>query len=398
MRHRPCHRCTASPFVLALFIVSLLVGVGARADVPANPLERDGSGAGGDNAAQAAPPSWVVPGARITESFQFSNARRENKPEEVSGVAGSGFTQYDIVAVTPEGVVVQAHSYSVYEPGRPLELSESRIALVDFATGGSLWMRPEDIATTQPTNDPEAQVLREVMEIGGESYETIIFLTRQGNTMIRKVYDIRTGIRLAETALTEDAQNRNHQAATYAGYRVAELPWIGTEFTQQVQGLNKLTFEGAMVFTSPQTPGIEGIPDLEMDFDAEFAFTVASPQLIGVTITFDLDMPEGPNQTNERREPICPGQRLGLFIHPDVLSQLEQGQVLDEDPAIGYRITVTDVYQVEGVTLVEITEQGRGNGYHMKVTYDARVGLQVASEWTQPTMNQRIEAQLERVE
>ncbi|XAL98486.1 hypothetical protein OT109_12965 [Phycisphaeraceae bacterium D3-23] len=380
-----------------LVALALLLVPTARADDAANPLDRNGPG--GNPAQQAAAPEWVVPGARITDAFMFASGPKEVRPNQAPGTAGTGFTQYDIVAVTPDGVVIQARSYMAYEPGRPVELSGTHIALTDHATGGGLWMQPTVIAATQPTDsDPNATITKEPIEINGETYEAIHFVNKSGNTTIRRVYDIRTGIRLAESNLTEDAQNRNHESAQYAGYRVAQLPWIGTEFTEQIQGLNKLIYEGAMVFVSPPTPGIERMPDMEMDFEAEFAFAVASPQLIAVNLTFDIDMPEGPNQTNERQEPICPGQRMGLYIHPDVLIRLEDGQVLDEDPTIGYRIVVTDVYQVQGVTLVEITEQGRGNSYHNKATYDASVGLQVAAEWTQPAMSQRIESQLERVE
>lgn len=399
MQHTRRHIGPAPTRLLALLLATLLCVPAARADGPANPLNRDGSGAGGNTAAaQAPPPSWVVPGARITERTMFSNAPKEVKPEQPPGQAGTGFVQYDIVAVTPAGVVMEMRSYDAYQQGQRPELNSIVTVLQDSATGGGLWMHPDAIAATQTTQDDNSQISREVVEIDGESYETLIFLTRQGNTTTRQVFDIRTGVRLAQSALTEDAQNRSHHAAEYAGYRVAELPWQGTEITEQVQSLQKLEYSGDMVYIAQQHAGFERLPDLRISFDAEYTFFATSAVMIGMEHMMDVDVPEGPNQTLEKREPMCPGQRMGLFIHPDVLSRLEDGQVLDEDPAIGYEIVVTDVYQVDGVTLVEITERGPGRGYYVRATYDARVGLQVASEWSQPAMNYRVESQLERVE
>lgn len=369
----------------------------------ANPLDRNGGEAGGNNAQAAAPPEWVVPGARFTQYGASVQGSKEVKPDQVSGAGGTSFVQYDIVAVTEIGVVIESRIYMEPPPGSgggAPQLTNTTTMLVDHATGGGLWMLPADITATPDTTDPnaEAKVERGPYEIDGETYEAIFFITKVGNTTQRRVYDRRTGIQLFQSDLTEDAQNRSHAFSEYKGYRVAQLPWIGTEFTPQMQGFTKLSYEGALIAIAPQMPGLERMPDTRLELEIEIEFAIASPALIAATMTFAMEMPQGPNQTNERRDMICPGQRLGLYIDPAVLSRLERGQVLDEDPAIGYRIVVTDVFEVQGITLVEITEQGRNNSYYNRGTYDASVGLQVASEWTQPMMSQRIEAQLERVE
>ncbi|MEM9414313.1 MAG: hypothetical protein AAGA29_02390 [Planctomycetota bacterium] len=383
---------------VALLMIALLLAPKANADNGANPLERTGQG-GNNQAQQAGPPEWVVPGARFTQYGATAQGSREVKPERVSGAAGTSFVQYDVVAVTEVGVVIESRIYMETGPNTPAQLTNTNTALVDHATGGGLWMRPADIAAEQPTTDENAatKIEKGPYEIDGDTYDAIYYTTRQGNTTQRRVYDQRTGIQLYQSDLTEDTQNRSHAYTEYVGYRVAQLPWIGTEFTQQIQGLTKLTYRGELVSVMPPAPDLN-MPDLRYGFEAEIAFQAVTPHLIGVNIAFELDMPQGPDQTNEKRDLVAPGQRLGLYIHPDVLSRLENGQVLDEDPAIGYRIVVTDVYQVQGVTLVEITEQGRGNCYYNKATYDASVGLQVASEWTQPAMSQRIESQLDAVE
>ncbi len=418
--------------LIALLLVASLGAATAHADEPANPLERtptapnapgpnpldrqppagnpgganplDRNGANNGNNGQASPPpDWVVPGARITQYGASVQGSKEVKPEQVSGAGGTSYVQYDIVAVTEIGVVLESRIYFEPRPGAAPELTNVNTALVDHATGGGLWMRPADIANTPNTepNDPntaDATVERGVYQIDDDSYDAIFFITKAGNTTQRRIYDVRTGIQLYQSDLTEDTQNRSHAYSEYQGYRVAELPWIGGEFTQQMQGFTKLDYGGAMVMIAEQVPGLDRLPDLRIDVDIELAFAATSPVLIGANITMDIDMPQGPNQTSERREMLSPSQRLGLYIPPDVLSRLERGQVLDEDPAIGYRITVTDVFQVQGVTLVEITEQGRGRGYYSRATYDASVGLQVDSEWYQPEMGRRVESQLQRVE
>jgi hypothetical protein len=362
----------------------------------ANPLDRTG-----DNRGEAvAPPEWVVPGARITQYGSAVQGSREVKPEQVSGSGASSYVQYDIVAVTEVGVLIESRIYMEPPTGGAPQLTDTTTSLVDHATGGGLWMRPADIAATQDTTDPNAaaKVERGPYEIDGESYDAIFFVTREGNTTQRRVYDERTGVQLYQSDLTEDSANRSHAFGEYTGYRVAELPWIGTEFTPQVQGFTKLSYEGKLVMIALQTPGLERMPDFECGLESDVTFAAVTPRLIGVNIEVDIDMPHGPNQTNERQDMIAPSQRLGLYIDPAVLSRLERGQVLDEDPGIGYRIVVSDVYEVQGVTLVEITEQGRGNSYRNVLTYDASVGLQVAGVWNKPMLDQRIELELVRVE
>ena len=323
-----------------------------------------------------------------------------------TGTGAYSFVQYDIIAVTAQGVLIESRIYMIPPLGGPPEVTSTVTkVLVDHATGGGLWMLPARIEATPPSNGDDGGIIvyKAPYTIGEHTFDAIMLVNTNGEYTRRLIYDRATGMQLYQSELVDSRLLRNHGYSELTGYRVAELPWVGTQFTQQMQGFSKLSYRGAMVFVAPQLPadliqpGVEQIPDTRMEMAIEFAYADVSPDVITTNMTAQIAMPNGQNQNNEAQVVISPNERFGLYIDPAVLNGLRQGQVLDEDPAIGYTIRVSNVYQVNGTTLVEITETGRNNCYAAVVTYDARVGLMVASVTTQPSMNQRLEAELKAV-
>lgn len=429
---------------VALLMVALLLT--PSADAQPRP-DRTG-GQGQTPQAQPVVPDWVVPGARITEYGAVAqhtkrNRTRDNRWREEderarqrdidsgmsmdeverrarqreeqrasdrrlynTGTGGYSFIQYDVVAVTDVGVLMQTRLYAIPPLGGPPELSGNiTTQLVDHATGGGIWMHPDTIEATPNSRaeDGGPVVYRGEYTIGEHTFDAIFVVTAGGEYTRRQVFDCETGMQLYQSELTDTADIRSHAYSELSGYRVAELPWNGTTFTEQVQGLSKLTYDGAIVTVAEQLPpdlqfGNERIPDVRQEIEIELAFQVTSDLFIGSNTTFEVDMPRRQNQTQEKQDVISPNDRLGLYIDPAVLSQLEAGQVLDQDPAVGYTIRVTDVYQVDSVTLVEITEVGRNNSYTAVSTYDASVGLLVAAVQNVPSISQRFEMSLRSVE
>ncbi|MFI4860873.1 MAG: hypothetical protein ACIAXF_09360 [Phycisphaerales bacterium JB063] len=446
-RPRPTHDDSGSMhgtlIAIALLMIALLLA--PKADAQPRPNRPNP-----EPAAQQTPdvPDWVVPGARITQFGAVAQHTKRNRTrdsrwreedeearqrdidsgmpmDEVerrarereeqrasdrrlynSGTGGYSFTQYDIIAVTPVGVLIQSRLYLIPPLGGDPQLSGNiTTSLVDHATGGGLWMRPADIEAAQPDRGENGgpTVFKANYAIGEHSFDAIFLVNKGGEYTRRQVYDCATGIQLYQSELTDTADIRSHAYSELSLYRVAQLPWHGSRYTQQIVNLTKLTYDSAIVHVAEQLPpdlqaDVGRIPDVRMDVDMEITFQVTDPEVIGAIIELDIDMPTGPNQTTETRKLLSPNERLGLYIAPDILSQLESGQVLDEDPAIGYRIVVTDVYQVEGVTLVEISEIGKNNCYTSVCTYDASVGLLVAGVQEVPALGQRYESSIRSVE
>lgn len=394
-------------------------------------------------------PEWVVPGARITQFGAVAQQEKKNpgresrwreqerearqrdidaglSADEVErrarqreenraadrrlfkvGTGGYSFTQYDIIAVTDVGVLVESRIYALPPLGGAPEVNPMvNKRLVDHATGAGLWMSPATIEATEESRGEDGGLIvyKAPYTIGEHTFDAIMIVLTNGEYTRRQIYDRATGMQLYQSELTDTNLIRSHAYSELTGYRVAELPWLGTQFTEQVQGFRKLTYSGAMVFVADQLPpdlqqpGLGRIPDTRMELTAEFAYEAVTPELIGTAMTGRIRMPNGQDQNTEAEILHSPNARFGLYIDPAVLNGLREGQVLDEDPAIGYTIRVTDVYQVQGTTLVEITEAGRNNSYTSVVTYDARVGLMVASVTNTPSLSQRMESQLQAVE
>lgn len=395
--------------------------------------------------AQQTVPDWVVPGARITQYGASSQHTKRNRTRDNSwreederarqrdideglpmdeverrarqreegrasdrrlyntGTGGYGFTQYDIVAVTEAGVLMELRTYGVPLAGdqSPQLGVGTAVLLVDHATGDGLWLLPDAIEAMEESDgsDGGLVVYKAPYSIGEHRFDAVALVNASGDTTIRRVYDRATGMQLYQSQVTDTADLRSHVYSEMSGYRVAELPWIGGRFSQQVQGFTKLVFQGAMVYTVEQLQsGSERLPETRIEMGVEFAISAATDELIDAEMAVEIDAPNGQRESNQKRELLSPNSRLGLYIEPGVLARLEDGQVLDQDPAIGYTIRVTDVYQVDGVTLVEITEAGRNNSYTVVSTYDARFGLQVAYVSRHPALNRRIEMNLTGVE
>ncbi|XAL98487.1 hypothetical protein OT109_12970 [Phycisphaeraceae bacterium D3-23] len=425
--------------LLAVAVLMIALLLAPKADAQPRPEAPHDAGRG---QTQTAVPEWVVPGARITQYAMSSqhtkrNRARDNRwredderarqrdidaglpADEVerrarqreeqrasdrrlynTGTGGYSYVQYDIVAITEDGVLMEVRFYTLNPATNNLpELSfVIQSKLYDHATGGGLWVTPAMIQRAlDGRGDGISRAYRAPYTIGEHTYDAVAWVLSSGDTVIRQVYDTATGIQLYQSQITDTDDLRSHQSTELAGYRVSELPWVGTRFTEQVRGLRGLAYEGAFVAVMPQTPGLDRVPDNVHPMKVSIAIQAPAADAIDATTRVEIQG-LGPGEPTEQEGVLSPSHRLGIYIAPEVLAGLERGQVLDEDPVIGYSIRVTDIYQVDGVTLVELTEQGQANTHSVVVTYDARVGLQVAYVGHHPSQMRRIELNLTGVE
>lgn len=347
-------------------------------------------------------PEWVVPGARITMHSVTATTLKKNDPLNPRiGVAGSGYQQYDILAVTPAGVLMEYRHYVIPLNETQPQLIETQLKMVDTGSGGDLWIPASEMANPQLTTAEDANPKVELgpYELEGETYDGIhVTKTEQnGEITVRRVYDQHTGIILYQSELLDNAEQRLHIYSEYRSYRTAQFPWQRSAFTEQVRGFSRLVYDFRV------TKHVQGFPDQHRNSDLTYEIGQSTETLMHVGVTVTPHVPSGaPPMRDTPQEPVpqmlSTNQRLGPYIAPDVLGRLENGQVLDEDATVGYTIRVTDVYQVDGVTLVEITEQGPGNSYSVVNTYDASVGLLVAAVREVPGLDLTYESTLKSVE
>ncbi|XAL98485.1 hypothetical protein OT109_12960 [Phycisphaeraceae bacterium D3-23] len=407
MQQRSTHLVTCLTILAALLFAPCALsedgppnGWAQHGNTPGQPPQQPGQD---EPWAQDAAPDWVVPGARITLYGQVANTLKKNDPQNPRiGTAGTGYQQYDIIAVTPAGVLMEYRNYVIpLNETRP-QLSDVQLMLVDAASGGQLWVPRSELQNIPVTTDPDANPKIELAPytIDGDTYDAIHFTRTQQNNgthTTRRVYDQRTGLVLYQSETLDNDEGTAINNSEFRSYRVAQLPWHGTQYTDRVRGLDKLVYD----FTSTNvTPGL---PPQSIGRAVTFDLGQSTESIMQVAVSMQRHAQRGaPPMDDAASQPVeqmlCTNQRLGLYIAPDVLTQLEDGQDLDVDPDIGYRIVVTDVYQVDGVTLVEITEHGPQNSYVSTNTYDASVGLLVHAEQTIPGLDMVHESVLIAVE
>lgn len=429
--------------LLAVALLMLALLLAPAADAQAGPRPNTQPGPAVAPARQAAVPEWVVPGARITqfgttaqqekvnpgrESRWRAEERRARQRDIDAGLSadeverrarqreearaadrrlfklGSGiqsYRQYDIIAVTDAGVLIESRLYNISPLGGPPEAQNSVTkVLVDRATGAGLWMHPDVITDTRESRGEDGGpiVYKAPYTLGEHTFDAIMIVTTGGDYTRREIYDRATGMQLYQSELTDTNLIRSHAYSQVVNYRVAELPWIGTRFTPAIQNARRLTYGGARVFAAQQpAPELGRIPDMRVGQQSDFVITQSSADLIVADLTFQMQGPQGPNVSRAQTY-HSPNARFGLYIDPQVLAQLEQNQILDRDPAIGYTIYVSNIYQQNGTTYVEITEVGPDNSYNAASTYDASFGLLVAGNNSYTTQNQRLEFSLQHAQ
>jgi len=381
---------------LALIAVALLLpAASAFALDPANPLEQNNPNNAGNNNGLA-PPEWCVPGARIT-AHGGSHIIPDNPTETNRGSGGMGYTQYDIVAVTDTEVVIQARAYFEPTVDGPNELmSTTSFVTNDFATGGGLWMHPDQIAQTQADPAGNPKITRGPIELDGQTYDAIVFetTTADGRSVTAETFDRATGIRLYQSIRTRTATGRTGSHEQFKTYRVMDLPWLNTNPGPAFADVKKINARGTMTFLS----GFAEIPNFVSNLEIESEVVEVKDGLVRLNTVIETTAQGMDPQRGEIANVIAPGTAMGMWIDPEVLAQLEKGQVIDEDTTVGQTVVVSDIIEDSGNTYIILTETGRREAYVMIYGYDLATGLAMGSRLTKPSMNQVIEVEVTGVE
>lgn len=318
------------------------------------------------------PPSWVRPGARITYYVSAASVaasrfawvedpdgpwvdpttgkhyrRTDESGENVGDGGGDGLSQFDILAVDGDTVIVSDTLYgidridSMFTPG---------ITVGGAVTGpvlDSVWINPETLDQASTQTLPGTMVLRGQYPLGGHTYDAIGFATTDPAAYQSYTYDHDTGLLLIATtkiqgatsplsAPGDPAPKGNTQLGQTILTGVRQRPTLGLDGSTPawVGQHPSLAYRGTYTVGNPMAPSSSA-----MSFPMTLAVTLKP--LAGAWYTFEGISTVQVQGLQPAKTTGVAGPTGPFWVDPAALVALKAGQQLDTDPVTGETTTVT---------------------------------------------------------
>ena len=369
-------------------------------------------------ASQSGPPDWVGPGTRLTlhgSAASIANAtstyvedpagpwvdpatgthyRRVDQTGDVtSGGAGDGISQLDVLAVDGTDVIVSQSLYAIDRANGVFIPSGVTGGRVPGATGMGGWVTPQLLADLAPADMAGILVLRGDFALDGTTYHAISFVTPTPGAYTSDTYDTQTGVLLAEDTQAPSAPGGSTVGeyltqTHFVTIRQRSLPGMGATNPAWVAGTQGLTYSGSEGITDPLAPGTG---TLTIPMHVRVSFGDRGPDWATYTQDVELDQQ---GMAPQHSQASAATSATGLYWwDPPTLAGFRAGQVLDEDPVTGERITVDSVGSGPAGPAVTITSHMPG--IDTSATYDVGTGVLVAYQANMPVRGTAYELQLD---
>ncbi len=315
--------------------------------------------------------------------------------------SGHGFTEVNVVALDQRVAVVDVRSLNLSEGTGPAVTLGNWGSLELPGAGADWWLNPQVLRGAAGLSAPHLNVRQVRYPLRGRQYNAIWFnLSSRGRQA--HVYDVDTGV-LLHTSTSSTAPPTGVHAKgetpggatllsqnTLLGTRTPVIPWALSPAPDWVRQVSVLRYEGS------HTAHATGGDPISLPFSTMF-----QRQAVGVNWVLYLQTTPQ-NDAMGMPAPPAQGYRVfgsaqfgGLWIPPQGVPPLRQGQVLDDDPVTKTRVSVGSVGRTpQGADVVTITEEGAGQRYDF--VYDRASGMLLHFSWTNNVLRTRILLQLTR--
>ncbi len=301
-------------------------------------------------------PDWLQTGTRVTYRVQSATIPQA---QDEKGAAAAGYVQYDVVALEQGLVVATSKLYLDATDGASV-MPSLVFPVLGLPGLGEFWLNPEARASAEQVATDELAVTRMDKTIDGTVYHGVYFEYKHQDTRYVWLYDEASGVLLFSSYAigSENDPARQLGQVMFAGQRQLNLPWRDGHAPGWVAQVHHLHFTGTFqteVAGAP-VPGIESYADvtLQDNFDHWSAYSL-SAGLRGASPSTVVRLAGGDQVFD------------ALWLAPEALEALENGQTLDSDPITGATITVSI-----GSRTVTLTETGQR--YRSELTYSLTDG------------------------
>jgi len=298
-------------------------------------------------------PAYIKPGFQM---IYMSGSSTEGNEAGKGGSAGMGFTEYSIIAVLEDKVIVSAANY-LTPNGMPLtaqgafdpmtdpqaQLTGSNvyaISKLDIQGGNAMWMSPDELRNMQSGNGVEVQ--RGPWLYKGQQVNSATITVKGGDFISGNTYKTDDGMK----PISRNASGPMRRNATGANPYDRRLQ-------SQMSLLDTRQFESPLI-NAPWPDWAKTVKT--MNYVGSYSMAVPGMQAPAVPMTMQISFTErgegyaiGKSRMQVQNSPPTesavaqgPGSVLGYWVHPAVLANLQQG-VVDQNKTMRTRVT----YQVQ---------------------------------------------------
>jgi len=310
---------------------------------------------------RASAPDWLREGVRVTYRVKSASIAQVAGEE---GSAGAGYAQYDLVALDNQTAVSSLKLYLDTGAAVVPSLVAPSLGIPGI---GDYWIHPSALQTAERMANEELTVVHMPMTISGKTYQAVRFQYNTQGAEYVWMFDEASGLLLfyRHAIGTENDTHRQLTDATLVGRRQVRLPWRAESAPDWATAGSHLQYDGTYsVFTMgslaaslPYAVSVEikrvgaGWSEYEVSDYLYGRVNSTTRRVTGVAQIFDA-----------------------LWLPPEAVDTLRDGQVLDRDPITGAEVTVSR----GGDGSITLTESGQA--YRSALTYDERDGALVAVE------------------
>ena len=337
--------------ILAVMVIAMLFPIPARAEapVPALPWLHEGIIITNTWYAAVAPGTgsifhedehgnWIDP-----STGQYFNR------EERRGTSGSGWTQSTIAAIDGDKVVIANQSFGdagVLGNNAPVPLQGGTSMVTSVRQAADFWTEPAALANLH-SNPPNSDVSQVSWKSPDKIYDAIRVQTFGEGGYTDHVYDRKSGLCIhfasasrgnqvpRELAPGETAQgDLTLTHGDLVSLRDLNIPWAAQPMPDAAAHFQSLHFTGQTTSRGP----LPTVPN-QITLDGEVADRGAGWVALTATTTMHMQgAPAIPPSTSQLA--FGRSQFNGLWIPPTALTNLHEGQVLNDDPITHMRLVV----------------------------------------------------------
>jgi hypothetical protein len=335
-------------FFAAALPAAAQYGPGQRPNAPG-----DANNNPGPAGAKLEVPDYIKPGFQM---LYLSSGSTEADAQGKNGSAGVGFTEYTVLAVTKDKVLVSAANYltpngiAMDAQGNVDRNTDPRaqftgasvfaIGKLNIQAGDAMWMPVKELAQWQSGNGVTVQ--RGPWFYQGQQVNSATITVPGNDTISSSTYNTDNGQKLVSRSATGPMRRnatgnnpydrKNQSLSQLIATRQIDSPLLGAKRPDWANKVKKMTYAGTY---SMAVPGVQPIP---VQIASTVEFTDRGEDYILGKTTFQVQ--NNPPSTSMIAE--GPGTLLGHWVHPDVLANLKEG-LIDQNEIMHTTIT----YQIQ---------------------------------------------------
>jgi hypothetical protein len=371
------------------------------------------------------PPAWVQAGTRLTyygaaasiaQSYytyvedengdwedpatgkHYRRTDEGDNPEDMPTAAGEAFTQTDVLAVEGADVVVSTTLYSIDLLARQYTLTPMGGARQAGSVVDGAWVNPDALRQVLATGYGDQMVLHGRYVLGGTTYDAISFVAQSSGAYQSSTYDLASGALLSTNASTKGADSPIHgpndnpqgnnqlSLSRLAGVRQRTLPGAGAPPPSWIASGQHLTYSGTYTQVNPADPGAG---PWAYPMQSTITFGEVGSTWAAFTSRTVIEV----NGAGQPTEGAGVTGSTGLYWYdPATLAMMSPGDLIDEDPITGARVTVESVDPAGSGTVVTLATAM--NGVTVRAGYDRDTGALLTLQMMQAVTGGTVQLRL----